>query len=89
MVLESILYTSLLIAFVAFFVLYERGFSLKNSLVISLFVPFIGSLFIVSGLFLASLVSFLALFGLAYYVLNRKKMGKFSKKNIKFKVYKI
>ena len=36
MVWETILYTSFLVAFIAFFILYERGFSLKNSFLINL-----------------------------------------------------
>ena len=88
MIWKAVLYTSLLIAFIAFFLLYERGFSFKNSLIISLFIPVLGSLFIVAGVFLTTLVGTLIVFGSAYYFMNRKKMNHFGTKKIKFNVYR-
>ena len=82
------MYTSLLIAFISFFLLYERGFSFKNSLVASLFAPIIGSLFIIAGLFVTTLIGALVIFGSAYYFMNRKKINNFGTRKIKFGVYR-
>ena len=89
MIEKVILYTSLLLAFVAFILLYEKGFSFKNSLTMSLFAPLIGGLFVIAGVFAATLVGALVIFGAIMYVLNRKKVMKFKSKNIQFKAYRI
>lgn len=89
MIEKAIIYTSLLIAFVAFILLYEKGFSLKNSLTMSLFAPLIGALFIVAGVFAATLIGALVIFGTIMYVLNRKKVMKFRSKNMQFKIYRM
>ena len=89
MIEKAILYTSLLLAFVAFILLYEKGFSFKNSLTMSLFAPLVGGLFIIAGVFAATLVGALAIFGTIMYVLNRKKVMKFRSKNMNFKIYRM
>ncbi len=89
MIEKAIIYTSLLIAFVAFILLYEKGFSLKNSLTMSLFAPLIGALFIVAGVFAATLIGALVIFGTIMYALNRKKVMKFRSKNMQFKIYRM
>jgi len=89
MIEKTILYMTLLIAFASFILLYEKGFSLKNSLTMSLFAPLIGALFVVAGVFAATLVGALAIFGTIMYILNRKKVMKFKSKNMHFKVYRM
>ena len=88
MIGKAIFYTLLLIAFVSFFLLYEKGFSLKNSLIISLFAPILGGLFIVTGVFVTTLVSVLIIFSTACYLMNRKKVKKFRTKKINFNIYR-
>ena len=85
---EPIIYTSLLIAFIVCILLYEKGFSFKNSLTMSLFAPLIGGLFVVAGIFLTTLVGALLVFGSIIYVLNRRKIKRYSGKNFKFEVYR-
>ena len=84
-----IIYTSILIAFIAFFIFYDKGFSLKNSLTMSLFSPLLGGLLIIAGVFSVALILGLVTFGTIIYILNRKKLIKFKSKNMKFKVYRI
>ena len=89
MIERAIVYTSLLLAFIAFFLIYEKGFSFKNSLIISLFAPLVGGLFIIAGVFTATFIGILTMFGIIMYALNKKKLMKFKSKNLQFKVYRI
>jgi len=89
MVGKAILYTSLLIAFIAFILLYEKGFSFKNSFTIALFAPLVGGLFFVAGVFAATFFTALLVFGAIMYALNKRKVMKFRSKNMKFKVYRV
>ena len=89
MIWKAIFYTSLLVAFLIFMILYDKGFSFKNSLIISMFAPLVGGLFILAGTFLAVFLTAMILFGSIFYMLNRKKIMKFGGKNFKFKVYRV
>lgn len=89
MIERVIIYTSLLLAFIAFFLLYDRGFSFKNSLIMSLFAPLLGGLFVIAGVFAATLIGTLTIFGVIMYALNKRKLIKFKSKNMHFKVYRI
>lgn len=55
----------------------------------SLFAPIVGSLFVVAGVFVGVLAGILIVFGSIAYLLNKKKIMRFSNKNFKFKVYKV
>jgi hypothetical protein len=86
---KTIFYVSILVAFILFFILRDKGFSFRNSLLMSLFAPIVGSLFVVAGVFVGVLAGILIVFGSIAYLLNKKKIMRFSNKNFKFKVYKV
>jgi len=86
---STIGYTLGLVAFIALIMLYDKGFSFKNSLIISLFIPFLGGIFIALGLFTLTLLLILMLFGTIIYLLNKKKLMKLKSKNFRFKIYRI
>jgi len=89
MVWKTIFYVSLLIAFILFVILREKGFSFKNSLLMSLFAPVIGGLFILAGTLVAVFASALLIFGGVAYLFNKEKFMGFNGRNLKFKVYKV
>lgn len=89
MVWKTIFYVSLLIAFVLFVILREKGFSFKNSLLMSLFAPVIGGLFILVGTLLAIFVSALLVFGGVAYLFNKQKFMGFNGRDLKFKIYRV
>jgi len=89
MIYKTILYSSILIAFIAFFILYDKGFSFKNSLIMSLFAPLIGGLLILAGVFGTTLLMALSIAGAIMFLINRNKLKKLKSKNVKFKVYRI
>ena len=89
MIYKTILYSSILIAFIAFFILYDKGFSFKNSLIMSLFAPLIGGLLILAGVFGTTLLMALSIAGANMFLINRNKLKKLKSKNLKFKVYRI
>ena len=82
MIWEKIFYLSILIAFVVFILLKDKGFSTKNSAVISLFSPIIGGLFLLFGTIFATFLGAAIIFGGILYLFNRKKVNNSSKPSL-------
>ena len=88
MVWKTIFYVSLLIAFLIFITMRDKGFSFKNSLLFSLFAPFIGGVLILATTFFVVFMGLAITLGLIAYAMNKKKLMKFKPRRIKFKVYR-
>jgi hypothetical protein len=88
MIWEKIFYLSILIAFIVFVFLKDKGFSTKNSTVISLFSPLIGGLFILFGTIFAVFFGAAIIFGGVLYLFNKKKVNNF-RRNFNVKIYKV
>ncbi len=88
MIWERIFYLSIIIAFVVFILLKDKGFSTKNSALISLFSPLIGGLFLVFGTLFAVFLGAAILFGGVMYLFNKKKVDSF-RKNFNVRVYRV
>jgi hypothetical protein len=88
MIWERIFYLSILIAFIAFIFLKDKGFSTKNSAIISLFSPVVGGLFLIFGTMFALFFGAAILFSGVMYLVNKKKIDSF-RKNFQVRVYKV
>ena len=69
--------------------LYDKGISLKNSLIISLFAPLLGAVFFALGVFAAAMVTGLLLFGVIMYLFNKTNLTKLKSRNMNVKLYRI